>query len=193
MDRLPEVRLTETDFGELVILVNELQNDAHHYCLRLDDTDHPDRCRRQFARTFFAAIEGTVWTFKRLALSRHYSGAVALSAGEIAALREEAFRIERSGGVGVEDMRTPFLPNFLFAFRVVAATYEFEYNIPTGDAEYERFQACARIRDRLTHPKRLIDLQITDSETDALKVAYKWFWEHAITLMNRLPASQGGN
>jgi hypothetical protein len=82
--------------------------------------------------------------------------------------------------------KTPTASNLQFAFRMYAKASQIDYTLPRGDSGWQDFKRAIKVRDRLTHPKRPQDLEVSEDETQTVLRAYKWLFECQILFGERL-------
>ena len=59
------------------------------------------------------------------------------------------------------------------------------FALDTSGGEWGDIRNFIQVRDRLTHPKRMSDLSVTDEEIRTAFRAFKWFEEQFIELLMR--------
>lgn len=189
-----EVPMSDQDFGELVQLAIALEGDALGLFRELEGSGS-DPGRRHFVRAFFANVEALNWTLRQIALSRARAGMVRFSAGEMAALRGVNYRLTLKGP-RPEKMRESFEESQLFAWRAFAKAFALPLPIERGKRHWQEFMWAVRIRDRLTHPKRLSDMMLTLDDSLRLAKVADWWWGVAHGLINatngKLPSDWTG-
>jgi hypothetical protein len=186
-DWIPERPMTKEEFGELVQLSTLLSNESLAFYGGLQPSTS-SRDRRTFVRAFFASVEAMLWTLRRLSLSRHYAGKYSFSLRELVLLRDEAYDLNDKGQPKTRRSRTVFETTVLFVLRSFAQAYDVQFDEPTSK-QLTDFRSMVRVRDRLTHPKRLQDFDVADSELDQLRAAHQWFWTVTLGLMNAIAAA----
>jgi hypothetical protein len=129
--------------------------------------------RRLLVKSVFSFIEAVTFMVKTLALLADEK-AQRLSPGEVALAKEEAYGLKESGSVQVRPARLRFRDNFLFAFRLIAKAEELDYELDVSCAAWQALQRALRVRDRLTHPKRMADLGVTEDEARDAIEAFEW-------------------
>ncbi len=110
---------------------------------------------RSSFRSFFALVEAMAFAWKREALSAHARGALELSTGEMALLRDESYELTANGKVVA---RTKFIPtkqNVRFAFGILSKTFNTVRVADFGISGWEIFQRSLLVRNRISHPKRI--------------------------------------
>jgi hypothetical protein len=173
-------------------MADVLSADASRTLDLLFENDSP-QLRRQLFRDHFAAMEGTAFGFKEAVLSGYDLKHVELSLAELALTREETYELENGGAALVKSARLRFAPNFLFALRMLAKMLGREWVPPTDDHRWGSLQRAARVRDRLMHPKRLTDLDVTDEDLLALAEGYDWYWRARGEIMTGVTPPSPGN
>jgi hypothetical protein len=177
--------LDEGTFGELVVVANIVAGEDVRLFAEFTSKDASPQQRRHFVRAFVTTVEALAWTFKRLVLTRVEARQYDVTEAELAWLRERTFEMGEKGP-REKTMYVPSRANVRFAVKHLAKAYGIALDLPTGDHEWESFRSTLARRNRLTHPKGIADLQISDDEAAEIAEAYRWFWKHAIGLLNEL-------
>jgi hypothetical protein len=133
------------------------------------------RERRQFIRSMFACIEGTLWSFKQEALGQHEGGAASFTHSELALLAELLPTVATNGTVQETPANIRFESNVRFTFRCHARAYAYEDVLDVSDHRWNLLLRSAQVRNRLMHPKGLESMQISDEELLAARSSLKWF------------------
>lgn len=128
--------------------------------------------RRLLVRSVYALAEGIAYLLKQDAL---VFGGDTLGADEQAICSEQTFELSSSGEIESRPMRLRTLNNLRFAFEVSASVHGSSYVLDVRGAGWASFRAGLGVRDRLAHPKRLADLDISDAEINAVASAFDWF------------------
>jgi hypothetical protein len=130
--------------------------------------------RRNYTRTVFACVEGTVFGLKSLVLAS--IGTVNLSFEEVMFLQERSYHITEQGQVRSENAKINTLANVRFTFFMLVKALELEDRSPDYSGNgWVQFRQMQRIRDRLTHPKNAAELDVSDSELHIIDAGYSWF------------------
>jgi len=129
--------------------------------------------RRSLVRSAAASIESCIFFVKQLVLmaSKRTEG---LTVAEKLIIEEKAPVLHESGKASMTKAKCSFLSNLKFAFKVFCRIY----GIPLP-ASYERMLKSVpnivAVRDRITHPKKLTDMTVTDEESLAVIKSYQLF------------------
>lgn len=137
--------------------------------------DHVPRTKAtMLIRSMFATIEGVVYGMKQLAFAANSAdGTLALD--ELLVCKEITFGLKGNGEVHGSSMRLTFEPNLKFAFVALAKAFRQPFELDTNGQGWNRLVQSIKVRNRLTHPKRSSDLEITDDELAHAIEAYQWF------------------
>lgn len=81
-------------------------------------------------------------------------------------------------------MQLSIINNIKFAFRTYARAHMTDYELNIGNSKWDDFKKSLTVRDRLMHPKRVEDLEVSDEEMDRLQRAYDWFTAATLEVMN---------
>jgi len=159
--------------------------------------------RRVLVRTFFSLVEGAMFPFRRWAIrglqlslsiatanaarsemdgkdrefhQRRYDGLKNCYL-ELAALDEVRLSPNEEGCLTRRPNRNPTIAVVALSLRAYARHQRLGYDCDhrfkkTG---WKYFKAAAKIRNRLTPPKELRDLEVSDAEIKTLRKAMRWF------------------
>lgn len=131
--------------------------------------------RRAFARAEFAWIEGVCHCMKCCAFAGRFQEGVKFSTGELQFLSGMRFQLGDGGVVKEQPIKTNFLYNIQFSFRVFAMIHYAEYKLSTSDAQWKTLRDSVKIRNRLMHPKNKSDLIVSNVEEIILLDTHEWF------------------
>ena len=131
--------------------------------------------RRNFVRAMFAGIEGVTWALKQSALLQHRTSQVQFSAAEQSMLAELMPEPDDKGRVVERAARLTLKRNLQFSFHAFARSEGVKFSLATGEKGWEEFQRSLAIRDRLTHPKDVDELLVSDEELRTLDQASTWW------------------
>ena len=140
--------------------------------------------RRDVVRTTFAAIEGLSWD-----LREHVRSGVS-NLGDLTplsdmALREESYTVDGKGDVVAQQRFIPLTTAIRLAVR------QAQHSIPDLSVEFEHagwaaLQQAIKARNRVTHPKSIDDLTVTDDDLTALKRGLQWLLPTVEYIMRRM-------
>jgi hypothetical protein len=108
------------------------------------------------------------------------------SDAEILLLKDWTYRLTDKGEVEFERAKLSLKSNLQFAFRMYAKAAGVEYSLPKGEAEWDKFKRSIKIRDRLTHPKKPADLQVSDEDMRMVAEAYVWIFDCQVAFLETL-------
>ena len=131
--------------------------------------------RRAYVRSVFAFIEGILHRMK-LTASHLGRSLRTLSVEEIVVINEVALDVNSKGEVVSKPVFIKFLNNVRFSFRIYSKSFGSSFELSLGGNGWQKLQECVKVRDRLMHPKATTDLEVTDSEVEAAKLAFNWFF-----------------
>lgn len=137
--------------------------------------------RRLLVRSIFSCIEALAYSLKRLALSSN--DAFRLSLGERMLAAEESYDLSRSGTVATRRAKLPTLTNLRFAFELLAKVEDHKFRLDVSHRGWQLLQHSLKVRDRLMHPKKLSDLQVSDEEIRSAVRAFTWFESQLILVL----------
>lgn len=114
--------------------------------------------RRTLVRASLAAVEGLVW------LCRQHVRETAEQMGELTpladmALREQSYTVTRSGEV-IEALRYIPLATSIRLIAKQAIQLHLSLRVSFDDAGWSKMLTAIEIRNRITHPKAILDLDV---------------------------------
>ena len=139
--------------------------------------------RRTLVRSFFAQVEGEAFLRKRFALEQREGGDVEFSAAEFAILREEQYDLNNKGAVRTQQKFLKLADNLRFSFRAFAKAFGSSYSLDVSGSGWQSFKNAIDIRNRITHPKRLSDLNITEDNMKDIFAAIDWYKIESLGLL----------
>lgn len=128
--------------------------------------------RRLLVRSIFAFIEGIVYRIKQIALASPDSSH--LTPAERAIAAEEDYELDSRGEVFIRPSRIKFLANIRFALMLYPKAEGVSFKVDFSGSGWEALQKAAKVRDRITHPKVLSDLMISDDEIHDAVYGFEW-------------------
>ncbi|HKQ89263.1 MAG TPA: hypothetical protein VJZ77_01175 [Blastocatellia bacterium] len=170
-------KVTWNAYQEFTATVSILHSDVVTCSERLNKEGGSQYWRRALVRAFFAKVEGVIHCMKRIAYSCRFQPGVEFSEGELMFLTEKTYQLNDKGEVYDQRMQTSLKSNIKFAFRAYARAHLVDYKLNVGDDTWNDFKNSLLVRDRLTHPKEVRNLEVSDEELKSLQRAFDWFSE----------------
>ena len=150
--------------------------------LRVYPAQVPKTKARMLIRSLFATIEGVVYCMKQIAFAANRADGP-LTLDELMICKEIAFGLKGNGEVDGSSMRLKFEPNLKFAFAVLAKAFHQTFELDTNCVGWNRLVQSVKVRNRLAHPKRSSDLELSDDELRHAIEAYQWFDCQVMTIL----------
>jgi hypothetical protein len=125
--------------------------------------------RRAYVRATFSSVEGFAFTLKKIALGKPEL----FTSAELAILREEDYQLTASGDVRVGRRFPRTAENLRFAFAAFMRFHGTASALPK-DEGWDAFVAAVEVRNRITHPKRVEDLELSDRDVTTVRHAAHW-------------------
>ena len=135
--------------------------------------DKSDSSTRELIRATFVAIEGMLWQLKMNVLQDPEKVAK-LTIHEQAALLEESYMVNEQGAVRAQPRFLPTLASIKLVARVLHKSQS-EFTLDFSQQIWEYIIEAVGVRNRITHPKRLEDLRVTNTDTALCEIAFLWF------------------
>jgi hypothetical protein len=139
--------------------------------MRIDDNQAN---RRDFVRSTFAAIEGWLWDFRQRAKSV-LSDVREITPAEQAAFAETSFTISNDGKLIEQTRYYSITTMFRFIIRVAEEEFGSRF-VDFGSSDWQAFNRAIEIRNRITHPKDIVDFNLSDHDIETV-------WSSAVWLM----------
>ena len=133
-------------------------------------------------RNVFVLMEATSYGFKRIALHQSEIYEVDFSPSEYALLKEEKYTLDNSGNAEIQDRNfQKFIPNLRFAYKCFAKAHGLSSVLDLSSINLKEFE---ELRNRITHPKQLSDLSISNEEIQRTEKVANWFMEKVSELID---------
>ena len=132
---------------------------------------------RTFVRTMSAEFEARLFQLQRLLLFTDQYEGNDLTIQEQIILRGEAPYIKGNGMAGTAARYHPFTDNIIFTLRLAQRVFGPHVKCDTKDPRWIDVKKFIAIRNRITHPKQISDLDILESEGESLNRAQDWLRE----------------
>ncbi len=135
-------------------------------------TDATAAAQRNFVRTLFAAVEGTAWEY------REYVRGIAEDVGALtseadAALKAETYIVTDTGRIVSQPRYLSLVATIRLTTRL-AQSLNPALSVDFGERGWSALKATIALRNRLTHPKHLDDLQITARDVSQAWASLLW-------------------
>lgn len=146
----------------------------------LKDQENP-RTRRIAIRSIFASIEALcslIMAFslplliKKLETNPKFSKDPEVFF-KVCALSDMSYIINDKGEIKIEPLRSPMKNKLLFALSTLAFLYDVKLN-PKKVVGWEKFLKAIKIRNRITHPATLEDLNVSKNDYEIVVDGLKW-------------------
>jgi hypothetical protein len=162
------------DLSELFDLLKQDVAELHKFGSH-NETGQP--WRRSSYRAVFSWIEGVVYQMKQIAMCTQGGFYQAkLSRAEIAFLQEESYFLDEKGKVVTKSNNFAEInKNLRFAYAKLAEGFNISTELEIDRQGWQQFKRAIEIRNRLTHPKNITDLFVTDEHMGFLLDTMSWF------------------
>lgn len=161
-----------SSFREYTEMLRTLSPDLEH-CLDHFGEEDNQFWRRTYIRALFALAECSVFRMKQVALDIHNLEGDVFDEAELAFLKEEdgsEYSLNQKGEARKLEKKRfiPFENNVKFAFKMFARAFNSNYSLSLGDGGWDALRDALKIRHRLTHPKFISQLDISDQELQGI-------------------------
>lgn len=170
-----ELATLREQFEKLDAMQKVLTQDMLECGRLLNDETPTDSAARSFVRTVFAMIEGTTFNLKEMALNLSTHGRGNFSKAELAMLEEVSYDLGDKGEAITQTKFMKLPTNIRFAFDAAARAFGVTYKLEVGDSGWSMFKEALNIRNRITHPKKIDDLKMSEAEVQKVIDTGAWF------------------
>ena len=118
-----------------------------------------------YVRSAFATIEAWIYVMKQIALRSHPDpNCRTISEAERAFAQEQEYKLTDQGDVETRRTKISLAPNLRFAFKLLSKACSVPFELDLSGSESQSFKRAIKIRDRITHPKTVSDINISDED-----------------------------
>lgn len=137
---------------------------------------------RNLIRTVFSAIEGFSWLYRNhvIEVARDID---ILTSEEEAALAEQAYSVTDNGKISKQSRFIPLTAMLRLTTRI-AMRLDSALVVRFDGLGWQQFQDAAKIRNRITHPKREVDLNVSEQDIATCLAAFEWLMTTAVNGMD---------
>ncbi len=116
--------------------------------------------RRNYVRAMFAWVEAISYLMRQIVCRELYKQPLTReSLPKLLAASETSYYVDEKGDVVETNLRTRTANNLLFSLKAFSQILELSLTIDKGGKNWQAYSEALRIRDRITHPKRLEDIE----------------------------------
>ena len=159
---------------QILEILPELVRDVEACEESLNDANDKQHLRRSYVRALFTMIEGTVHSIKELEFAELNSREKS-HIPTLVALKESVFEVDRRGKIQEGVKFVQIANNLRFAANIFDKTFDKQLDLGIGATKWENFKTSIKIRNRITHPKKVDDITISDDELLIIKQVNEWF------------------
>ena len=131
--------------------------------------------RRQYLRAFVTLVEGVSYINRRLALMAYDLGQAKFSNSELSVLKEEQYQLKDNGEAIARPRLLPLKANFRFTWTMYARAFKKTKPLPFEGPVWAEFTKVIEMRNRITHPRKASDMELSDEELQTLRKVARWY------------------
>jgi hypothetical protein len=143
-------------------------------------TENSPYARRTYVRTFFAMVEGLTFQMKQVALERESQGFISFLLREHEQLREETSFVRP-------------LDNIRLSFECFARAHGSHFRPDYANHRWDCLRKAIGIRNGVTHPKMLSDLDVSDANLRLFREGIIWYRDNLAEVLRHCILSILGN
>lgn len=134
---------------------------------------------RELVRAAFAAVEGFQSSLQRDLVD---AAEDQLLPAEVAVLKEESYAVKESGEVRVVPTYLPLKQRVKLTAKIVARLRP-GCHIDFGEQGWQQLLSSLDVRNRLTHPKTRLDMDVNESEVTAALAGAGWYIGNIVNVL----------
>lgn len=163
-------------FVDRMLQMQAVLNEDSAEALELFRFGSHDFCTRTMVRTLSAEFEAQIYLLEQflIGLNEASPEVFKISSDELQVLKGQSLSIKSNGGISVSQKFYPFRERLLFVLRVASRVINSAAKPDTCCLNWASVKEFVDIRNRITHPKRVNELHITEEEVDHLNRAQDW-------------------
>jgi hypothetical protein len=100
---------------------------------------------------------------------------------EQAMLREESYSVSKDGMTHAQPRFIPLIHNLLFSLDMFSRLVMPGFKLDISAPEWQRFLRGLEVRNRLTHPRSVQDLEVSEADLLDVHFGYKWLEAQWVT------------
>lgn len=139
--------------------------------------------KRNLIRTIFAAIEGIVWIYREF-VQNSLSDLEILTEQERAALAERIWSVSETGKISGSPRFISLAASIRLATRMAQRANN-QVDVDFGNPAWMSFKLAIRTRHRITHPKTLPDIEVSDQDVEQCLIGFYWLMDTVTTVMDQ--------
>ncbi len=170
-------------------LLDPLFDDAAR-CEELLQADDTQFARRTLVRATFAWNEGFLYWMKEHTfrwLISHSEQTMTCDLSKVVLLQDERPKMAPNGTVEFEPSHERFKNYCAFILRTAAECWGVDATTFFGDNGWRNMQDALQVRHRITHPKKVDDLQISDADLVAVGEGAGWLMKCLWEIVQAMP------
>ena len=178
IQKIKQNRRLEAMINELAEMDRALNNDILSLKSLINDPSIAQQVRRNTYRATFAYFEGIIYGIKQLILTARGSmHQVELNDAEITILSELRYHVNDRGKIREEKNNFIKLKaNILFTYKTAAKAFQLNnFALDNSGKGWESFNRAIEVRNRVTHPKSITEIIISDEDMKNGAEAINWF------------------
>jgi hypothetical protein len=160
--------------ADLKAIFSALRADVDAAAHTASPGEAPGFTRRTFARTLFAYVEGVLYQLGQVAANSGPDLPL-FSPQERAALLDQTYQLNEQGELITRSARTSLKARVRFVLTHYPRIHGASLALDLTSSGWSAFNTAIRIRDRLMHPKKPADLDLSSDEMHILIGALEWF------------------
>lgn len=146
--------------------------------------DNQQYTRRAYVRSLFAMIEGVTYAMKIaiFGIARSPVNHGNLEVPDLVVLKGSTFDLNDKGEIQEKEKHFRISDNLRFTIKSINRVLGSSIDLG-GTQNWANFVRAVKIRNHVTHPKNLDDLNISDENLECIRAVNSWFNDIVVAMM----------
>lgn len=187
-DRLDSINSSLDELSEILTILSSEIGFLQGFAKGSDTKEQTQFWRRTHVRQVGASIESVSYSLRRMAIDAVESGFLDLEPGALQLLQERRYSLDK-GKINFKTAFNKVEENVILGFRYAARAGYSAFEIDTSKKFWNDLLLFIKLRNRVTHPKSLADLHVSEEDHQFTTVVLTSFVEQVLLLFQDLRAS----
>jgi hypothetical protein len=149
--------------------------------------------RRAFVRSALSYVDGVCSTIKhKTLLAETHKLPDEIRVGQLAALLGETYLVTEGGEVRAREFIIPAKHSIAFCLRSYAEALGADFKLDRSSSGWAALLKAVDVRNRITHPKHLADIEVSHDELDTISIGVRWFGDRVSEISKKATRFRGG-
>ncbi|MEX1014365.1 MAG: hypothetical protein WDZ80_04360 [Candidatus Paceibacterota bacterium] len=142
--------------------------------------------RRFYFRIAFSTIEASLSLIRKLLLEFHSNNEIKLKPAQLVLLNEKIFDVKDNGEIYEKPFFISFKRNIKFTFRLCTDVLNLNFKVDYKEPGWQDLVKSNSLRNDITHPRKIDDLEISETQTSTLTNGIMWYMNNHQNLFDEI-------